>query len=108
MARGRPGEGGAASHLDHDVVLGLLTAHARSVLVREGALDASTRFEEDLRADSLDLVEIIEGVERDLNARGVDLDLPDDTLLAVRTLGDAADAVLAHARTNKVRGGGVR
>jgi acyl carrier protein len=101
MARTRP-------HVDRDVVLGLLTGHTRSVLARADALDAATRFDEDLRADSLDLVEIIEGVERDLNARGVGLDLPDDTLLAVRTLGDAADAVLSHFRTTQARGGGAR
>lgn len=78
-------------------VLVLLVDRVRKVLVRDGEVAVDARFDEDLHADSLDLVEIIEGVEHDLAARGVRLDLPDDVLLSIRTVGEAAAAIHAHA-----------
>ena len=60
------------------------------------ALDRSTLLGDDLRADSLAVVEIVEIVEEQLAARlGRPVRLPDEHLDALRTLGDAVDQVLA-------------
>jgi acyl carrier protein len=56
------------------------------------------RFEEDLHADSLDIVEIIEKVEADLREQGIGLSIPDTALITVRTVRDAADRIAEHAR----------
>lgn len=78
---------------------------ARLLLRRVGevlALDPATitessRFDEDLAADSLDLIEMLEGLERDLRAEGVTVTLPDSELTALRTVGDVVQRVYAHA-----------
>ena len=80
-------------------VLALLVERIAGVLAVDGmAIGADTRFDEDLHADSLDLVEVVEGVERELRARGVAVGLPDAELVALRTVGDAATRIAASAR----------
>ncbi|HVM15201.1 MAG TPA: phosphopantetheine-binding protein [Egibacteraceae bacterium] len=54
-----------------------------------------TRFDEDLHADSLDRVEIIEGVERDLRRRGEKAAVSDETLIGLRTVGEASVRIAA-------------
>lgn len=56
---------------------------------------ATTRFDEDLHADSLDLVEVVESVEKALRERGYMLSVNDDALLATTTVGEAADEITA-------------
>ncbi len=79
-------------------VFDLLAARIRTVLAPDGDVRTTMRFDEDLHADSLDLVEVIEGVERDLRLRGIVASVPDERLLALRTVGDAA-AVIASLAT---------
>jgi acyl carrier protein len=55
------------------------------------------RFGEDLHADSLDLVEVVEGAERALGRRGVTVHIADADLVNLRTVGDAADALTTLA-----------
>lgn len=47
-----------------------------------------TRLEEDLEADSLDLVELAMSLEEELS-----LEIPDEELEGIRTVGDAVDFV---------------
>lgn len=54
-------------------------------------LDEAARFDEDLHADSLDLVEVIESVERAMADRGVYVTMSDEELVGLRTVGEAAD-----------------
>lgn len=63
---------------------------ARVMAVDAAAITAETRFDEDLHADSLDLVEVIEGVERDLRSRGERSALSNEELVGVRTVGEAS------------------
>ena len=57
-----------------------------------------TRFREDLEADSLALVEIVEIVEEALAPRArPGFHLEDDDLDALTTVGDAVDLVVANA-----------
>lgn len=67
------------------------------VAVEPGTIGESARFEEDLAADSLDRIEVLEGVEADLRSRGVHVALPDDVVQAVRTVGEAVERLHGHA-----------
>ena len=50
----------------------------------------AARFKEDLEADSLDLVELVMGLEERF-----DIEVPEDDLEGVTTIGQAVDLVLA-------------
>jgi acyl carrier protein len=56
--------------------------------VEEGA-----RFKEDLDADSLDLVELVMGLEERF-----DIEVPEEDLEGVTTVGQAVDLVLSKAK----------
>jgi acyl carrier protein len=56
-------------------------------------LQKSTRLVDDLGADSLALVEIVEVSEEQLRARGVSLWVDDDTLSQLTVLGDLVSAL---------------
>jgi acyl carrier protein len=87
-------------------VLALVLAHVRSVLdLGPDEVCARSRLAEDLHADSLDLVEVVEGVERDLLARGVTAALPDAALLTLASVADVADRVCRSARPAAAAGG---
>ena len=77
-------------------VLSLLTNKITVVLGLDDAeVTADTRFDEDLHADSLDLVEVVEGVEKALRDDGYTLTVDDDALLGARTVGEAAQHIAA-------------
>lgn len=78
-------------------VLALVTTKLGEVLDRDPAgIAEDARFEDDLHADSLDLLEVVEGVEADLRARGFAARLSEDDMASLRTVRDAADR-LHHA-----------
>ena len=54
-----------------------------------------TRFKEDLEADSLDLVELVMELEDSYGVR-----IPDEEAVKIKTVGQAADFVAAHAPQN--------
>ena len=77
-------------------VLTLLSDKITLVLsLDDTKVTAATRFDEDLHADSLDLVEVVEGVEKALRDQGFTLTVDDDALLAARTVGEAAEHIAA-------------
>jgi len=87
-------------------VLDVMVERLREVMGTEsadppGGDRRALRFDEDLHADSLDLVEIIEGVERTLAARGHPVSIPDAELVALQSVGEAVDRILAHLRTDR-------
>ncbi len=70
-------------------------AVVREVAVEVLSLDASSitedaRFKEDLEADSLDLVELVMGLEERFS-----IEVPEEDLEGVTTIGHAVDLVLA-------------
>lgn len=86
------------SQLTRTHVARLLLRRVGEVLALDPAtITESSRFDEDLAADSLDLIEMLEGLERDLRAEGVAVTLPDSELTALRTVGDVVQRVHAHA-----------
>ena len=76
--------------MDRQEGLDLLREVVSDVLSRDpdGVTEAS-RFREDLDADSLDLIEIVSALED-----RVDVQLPDDELKEVKTIGDALDLMM--------------
>ena len=76
-------------------VLALLTERIGVVLAVDEPVTAQTRFDEDLHADSLDLVEVVEGVEQTLRQRGFSVAVDDDALLGSQTVGEAAQHIAA-------------
>jgi acyl carrier protein len=52
------------------------------------SITLETRLEEDLEADSLDLVELAMALEEELS-----LEIPDEDLEGIRTVGDAVDFI---------------
>lgn len=79
-----------------DEVLTLLRERISLVLgLGDEPVTSTTRFDEDLHADSLDLVEVVESVEKALRERGYVLSVNDDALLATTTVGEAADEITA-------------
>ncbi len=75
-------------------VFALIQHHLADELdVDPGRIDLSTRFKEDLEADSLDLVELTVELEDTYGIR-----IPDEDAAKILTVGQAADFVAAHAR----------
>jgi acyl carrier protein len=72
-----------------------VVATMREVLASELDVDADkvtadARFKEDLDADSLDLVEVVLALEEKFG-----IEIPDDEIASVKTVGEAADLVIA-------------
>ncbi len=71
----------------------LIRGHLSAELeIEADRIDASTRFKEDLEADSLDLVELVMELEDRYGVR-----IPDEEATKILTVGQAADFVAARA-----------
>lgn len=77
----------------------LLDKVAEVLALGRDRLSTDSRLDEDLHADSLDVVEIVEHAERALRARGVLVRLPEEELIGIRTVGDVAERLHARVRT---------
>ena len=79
--------------MTRDEVLVRIREHLATELeVDPGRIGESTRFREDLEADSLDLVELVVELEDRYGVR-----IPDEEAARIVTVGQAADFVAAHA-----------
>lgn len=87
------------SALSPEEVFEVVRAAVVTVLeVEPSTVDRSTRFREDLKADSLALVEIVEIVEESLAPRarsGFHID--DEDLDALQTVGEAVDLAVSQS-----------
>ena len=79
--------------MTRDEVFVQIRAHlAEELEVDPERIQDDTRFKEDLRADSLHLVELVVELEDNYGVR-----IPDDEAARILTVGQAADYVAAHA-----------
>ena len=79
--------------MDREVALAAIRDVAVEVLsVEPSSVVETARFAEDLDADSLDLVELVMGLEERF-----DVSIPEEELEGVVTVGNAVDLVLAKA-----------
>jgi len=62
-------------------------------------LTYETRFQEDLELDSLDLVELVSALESEYN-----LEISDDELMEIKTLGQGYEIIKAKLEANKTTG----
>jgi acyl carrier protein len=77
--------------MERDEGLAALREVAVEVLnVEPGVVTEEARFKEDLDADSLDLVELVMGLEERF-----DISVPEEDLDGVNTVGQAVDMVMA-------------
>jgi acyl carrier protein len=76
-------------------VLAIVRAHLAEILeIAEDTIRRESRFAEDLEADSLALIELVEALEEDLGERTVGFSVDDDDLADLLTVGDAVDYVV--------------
>ena len=80
--------------MTRDEVLDRIREHLATELeVDPSRIGESTRFKEDLEADSLDLVELVMELEDRYGIR-----IPDEEAARIHTVGQAADFVTSHAQ----------
>jgi acyl carrier protein len=78
--------------MTREEVLELIRSHLADELeVDPGRIDESTRFKEDLEADSLDLYTLVQELEDSYGVK-----IPDEEAAQILTVGAAVDYILAH------------
>jgi acyl carrier protein len=78
-----------------DDVLAIVRDRLAEILeVDEATITRESRFREDLDADSLALIELVEALEAELGERTVGFSIDDDDLGDLLTVGDAVDYVM--------------
>jgi acyl carrier protein len=78
-----------------DDVLAIVRDRLAEILeIDEATITRASRFREDLDADSLALIELVEALEAELGERTVGFSIDDDDLGDLLTVGDAVDYVM--------------
>ncbi len=79
--------------MTHEEVFELIRDHLADELdVEPSAIVESTRFKEDLEADSLDLYTLVQELQDSYDVR-----MSDEQAAAITTVGQAVDFVMTHA-----------
>ena len=83
--------------LDRQAILELIRELLADILeIDPSTISESSAFAEDLDADSLALIELVEGLEEELGERSVGFRIDDEDLEELKTVRDAVDYV--HAK----------
>jgi acyl carrier protein len=86
------GDGSPSGSMTREEVIALVQAHLSDELeVDPARIDESTRFKEDLEADSLDLYTLVQELEDSYGVR-----ITDEQAAQILTVGQAVDYVLSH------------
>ena len=86
--------------LDRRQVFELIQEQLADILeIEPSAITESSSFAEDLDADSLALIELVEALEEELGERTVGFRIEDEDLEDLRTVRDAVDYVVAKLGT---------
>jgi acyl carrier protein len=82
--------------MDRDEVVTLVKDRLAEILeIEPGVINEGDAFSEDLDADSLALIELVEAIEEELAERSVGFRIEDEDLEDLRTVRDAVDYVVA-------------
>ncbi len=82
--------------IDRQRVFELIRDQLGDILeIDPGGITENASFAEDLDADSLALIELVEGLEEELSERSVGFRIDDEDLEDLRTVRDAVDYVVA-------------
>jgi acyl carrier protein len=85
------------SPLDRQQVFELIRDRLADILeVEPGTINEGDSFTDDLDADSLALIELVEAIEEELSERAGGFRIEDEDLEDLRTVRDAVDYVLAR------------
>jgi acyl carrier protein len=80
--------------MDRQAILELIRELLADILeIEPSTISESSSFAEDLDADSLALIELVEGLEEELGERSVGFRIEDEDLEELRTVRDAVDYV---------------
>jgi acyl carrier protein len=83
--------------LGPDEILGLIRERLSEILeIDETTITREASFADDLGADSLALIELVEALEEDIGERTVGFTVDDEDLADLHTVGDAVDYVVAR------------
>ena len=86
--------------LGPDDVLALIRERLSEILeIEESSITRDAAFVDDLGADSLALIELVEALEEDIGERTVGFSFDDEDLAELHTVGDAVDYVMARLGT---------
>jgi len=83
--------------MGRDEVLGIIRERLADILeIEPSAIGEGASFADDLNADSLALIELVEALEEELGERSVGFRFDDDDLDDLRSVRDAVDYVVSH------------
>jgi acyl carrier protein len=83
--------------LGRDEVLRMVRERLAEILeIDEARITADASFSDDLDADSLALIELVEALEEELGERTVGFSFDDEDLADLHTVGDAVDYIMAR------------
>jgi acyl carrier protein len=83
--------------MERGAVLDLVRSQLADILeIEPGEISESSSFVEDLNADSLALIELVEGLEKELSETVAGFRIDDEDLEDLRTVRDAVDYVTAR------------
>jgi acyl carrier protein len=74
--------------------------------IDESRITLAAKFSEDLDADSLALIELVEALEEELGERTVGFTFDDEDLADLHTVGDAVDYVVGRLGSGADQAGG--
>jgi acyl carrier protein len=83
--------------LDRSSILTLVKDRLADILeIEPSSINEGDSFRDDLDADSLALIELVEAIEEELSERAVGFRIDDDDLEDLKTVRDAVDYVVAR------------
>ena len=89
-----------SSPMDRSEIVTLVTERLAEILEIEPAeINESDSFSDDLEADSLALIELVEAIEEELSERTVGFRIDDEDLEDLRTVRDAIDYIDRRANS---------
>lgn len=85
--------------LDRNEVFNIVRANLADILeIEPSTISEGQSFVDDLDADSLALIELVEALEEDLSERSVGFRIEDEDLVDLKTVRDAVDYVYDRVR----------